>query len=56
MSQNFLRVTSQKLALGEVEGSQEFPEVKQSKCKNCFLTMDSLNRDISNIIFNFQIG
>jgi hypothetical protein len=34
----------QKLALGEVEDSQGFPEVKHSKYQNGFLTMDSINR------------
>jgi hypothetical protein len=54
--ENFSEVTGEKLALGEVEESQGFLEVKHSKYKNGFLTMDSLDRELSNIIFSFQIG
>ena len=53
--ENFSKVTGQKLALGEVEESQGFMEVKCSKYQNGFLTMDFLNRYISNTIFIFQI-
>ena len=44
------------LALGGGEESQGFPEVKHSKSKNGFLTMDSLNREIFGTIFSFEIG
>jgi hypothetical protein len=53
---NFSGVIGQKLALGEVEESQGFIEVKHSKYQNGFLTMDSLYRYLSRTIFNFQIG
>ena len=53
---NFSGVTGQKLALGEIEESQRFQEVKHSKHKNWFLTMYSLSREISITIFSFQIG
>ena len=53
---NFSGVLGQKLALGEVEESQGFSEVKHLKYQNGFLTMDSLDRDISGTIFIFQIG
>ena len=46
----------QELALGEGEESQGFPKVKHSKYQNGFLTMYSLDRDISRTIFSFQIG
>ena len=52
---NFSGVTGQKLALGEVEESQGFPEVKHSKSQNVFIIMDSLGQDISGTIFSFQI-
>ena len=52
---NFSGVTGQKLDLGEVEEPQGFLEVKHSKYKNGFLTMYSLNRDLSGTIFGFQI-
>ena len=45
----------QKLALGEVEESQGFMEVKHSKYQNGFLTMYSLGQDFSDTIFSFQI-
>ena len=52
---NFSGVMGQKLALGEVEESQGFLEMKHSKYKNGFLNMDSLGRDLSKTIFSFQI-
>ena len=42
VSKNFSRVPGQKLALGEVEESQGFPEMKHSKYQNGFFTMYSL--------------
>ena len=47
-------VTSQKLALGEVEESQGFPKVKQSKSQNGFVTIYSLDRDLFGTIFSIQ--
>ena len=54
--ENFSEVPSQKLALGEVEESQRFLEVKQSKYKNGFFTMSSLDLKLSETIFGFPIG
>ena len=51
----FFGVTGQKLDLGKVEQSQGFLKVKHSKFQNGFLTMDSLDQDLSNTIFSFQI-
>ena len=53
---NFSEVTSQKLALGKVEESQGFSAVKNSKYKNGFFTMYSLNLKLSRTIFSFPIG
>ena len=44
------------LALEEVEESQGFLEMKHSKYQNGFLTMNSLDWDISGTIFSFKIG
>ena len=41
MSQKFSGVTGQKLALGEVEESQGFLEVKHSKYKKGFFTFQN---------------
>jgi hypothetical protein len=54
--ENFSGVSGQKLALGEVEESQEFPGVKHSKYKNGFFTMSSLGLKLSETIFSFPIG
>lgn len=43
------------LALKEVEESQVFLEVKHSKSQNGFLTMDSINRELSVTISSFKI-
>ena len=53
---NFSGVLGQKLALGEVEESQGFLEVKHSKYQNDFFTMNSLDWDLSGSIFRFEIG
>ena len=53
---NFSGVTGQKLAVGEVEESQGFPEVKHSKYKNWFLIMNYLNWELFRTIFSFEIG
>ena len=42
ISKNISVVLGQKLGLGEVEESQGFPEVKNSKSQNWFFTMYSL--------------
>ena len=55
MSQKFLWGHGPKITLGEVEESQGFPEVKHSKFKNGFLTMDFLDQYLSGTIFSFQI-
>ena len=52
----FSQGPGQKLALGKVEESQVFPEVKHSKFQNGFFTMYSLGRDLSETIFSFPIG
>ena len=52
---NFSRVMGQKLSLGEVQESQQFPDVKHLKYNNGFPTMDSLDRYLSKTIFGFQI-
>ena len=54
--ENFSGVTGQKLAVGEVEESQGFLEVKHSKYKNGFITMYSLDIEVYDTIFIFQIG
>ena len=54
--ENFSWVSGQVLALGEVEESQGFTEVKHSKYKNEFFTMSSPDPKISKTIFSFAIG
>jgi hypothetical protein len=54
--ENFFGVLGQKLALGEVEESQIFTEVKHSKYQNGFFTMSSLDLKLSETIFRFLIG
>ena len=56
MFQKFLQGHGLEISPGEVEESQGFSEVKHSRSQNGFLTMDSLNQEISNTIFSFQIG
>jgi hypothetical protein len=53
---NFSKVLGQKLALGEVEESQGFPEVKHSKYQNGFFTVSCLDLRLSRTIFSFPIG
>ena len=53
---NFSGVPGQKLALREVEESQEFLELKHSKYKNGFLTMYSLDLNIYGALFSFPTG
>ena len=53
---NFSELIGQKLALGKVEESQVFLDVKHSKFQNGFLTMYSLDRENSETIFSFPLG
>lgn len=48
-------ILGQKLALGEVEESQGFLEVKHWKYKNLFVTMYSLGLNLFGTIFSFVI-
>ena len=49
-------VSGSRFHLGGGEESKGFPEVKHSKFQNGFITMSSLDLNLSRTIFNFPIG
>ena len=53
---NFSRVPGSWFHLGGGEESRGFLEVKNSKYENGFLTMSSLDHNLSRTIFSFAIG
>ena len=53
--ENFSGVSGSWFRLEGGEDSQEFPEVKNSKFENGFLTMSSLDPKLSRTIFSFTI-
>jgi hypothetical protein len=54
--ENFSGVLGSWFRLGGGEESQGFLEVKKSKAENGFLTMSSLDHNLSRTIFSFAIG